>query len=290
VTCAIALFRSRQFVDRITANIKAINYPNVEIIISDRHSEDDALVDLKKQHADDPRVRFVQAQDRLSWVEHYNRLLGEGRGKYFRWMPHDDEFPACCLREMVDLMEKNVEVVLVYGPAGAFDDNRNHIPELCSLIPNPPIGVEWSFDIPIFLNFNALAIGAFKGLFRRDPFILNGMAIRPTHNLAHSERLWLMGASLLGRFYFLESWQYRKYFYPGSTSSNFVYDWRVTVDSFRISLTYLYLAKVGWRKLFSGTTALFVLTLKKLFPRASSRWMGRFLPDDQQLAQWLRQQ
>lgn len=287
VTCAIPLYRSKRFVDRIIRNIEAIDYPSVEVLISDRHCEDDALESLMRRFAGDSRIGFIRKSDRLNWVEHYNALIEEGRGKYSRWMPHDDEFPVCALRDKVALMERDTGVVMVYGPVRAFDDTREFLSERSNMTPNPPNEALWMFAVPIFLYFRALAPGAFKGLFRRDLVMRHRMTIRPTHNLAASERLWLVGVALLGRFHFLETWQYRKYYYPDSMSRRFVNDRRVTIDAFRISLAYLYLARVERLKLLGGAAALFILTARRLFPDAANRWFGRLLPDDRRLTEWL---
>lgn len=290
VTCAIALYWARPFVDRIVSNIKAITYPNVEILISDRHCEDDALECLAGCLAGDSRVRFMAARDRLNWVQHYNALLLEGRGRYFRWMPQDDVYPVCGLQEMVDVMQADESVILVYGPVRAFDDNNAFIARRSVLSARPPSGTAWTFDVPVFLYFRNFAGGAFKGLFRRDRVLRHAMTIRPTHNLAASERIWLGGVALLGRFHFMESLQYRKYFYPGSTSRSFVYDSRVTLDAFRISVIYLYLARVGWRRLCAGSLTLMVFTLKKLTSTGAWRRLHGVLPGDERLAGWLRRQ
>src|SRR6187397_2030409 len=71
VSVAIPLYRSRPFVDRIARNIETLDYPSVEILISDRHMDDDAIELLGARFAGDPRIRLLRANDRAGWVEHY---------------------------------------------------------------------------------------------------------------------------------------------------------------------------------------------------------------------------
>ena len=68
VSVAIPLFQSKPFVDIIAENIRTIDYPNVEIIISDRHGADDTIEVLRHTFPDDPRLRFVVNPDRVNWV------------------------------------------------------------------------------------------------------------------------------------------------------------------------------------------------------------------------------
>lgn len=94
VSVAIPLYRSRPFVDCIMRNLGSIDYPNVEILISDRRQDDDALDVLAERCAGDTRVRLVRGRDGVGWVQHDNALLAAAAGEYFLWMPHDDSYLA----------------------------------------------------------------------------------------------------------------------------------------------------------------------------------------------------
>ena len=77
------LYRSMRYLDIITRNIEAIDYANVEIILSDRHGFDDALEKISARFPGDKRLRFIAATDQISWVENYNVLLKAALGEYF---------------------------------------------------------------------------------------------------------------------------------------------------------------------------------------------------------------
>ena len=65
VTIAFSLYRSMRFWPVILANIATFDYPNLEIIISDRHCFDDALGQLRDRFQDDARFRFLSAHDQI---------------------------------------------------------------------------------------------------------------------------------------------------------------------------------------------------------------------------------
>ena len=126
VSVAIPLFKSQRFLDCIIGNIAAIDYPNLEVIISDRHCADDAIELLTDRFRADQRIRFIKGSDQLNWVDHYNLLLQIASGQYFLWMPHDDLYPSDYIPQLVSVLESQPDAVLAYGRLEAVHlDNRS---------------------------------------------------------------------------------------------------------------------------------------------------------------------
>ncbi|HLF64107.1 MAG TPA: glycosyltransferase family A protein [Saprospiraceae bacterium] len=223
VTNAIPLYRSERFVEIIIANIDAIEYPNVEIIISDRHQYDDAIDVLAAYFKDDLRVTILRAKDELTYAQHYNLLLSLGRGKYFRWMPHDDSYPVCCLKEKVAILETQPQYVLVCGPWQILDASGNviavHRPMKSKLD-------RWSYETSLFVAFGNYEGHAFKGLFRRAITVEKGIWLFDTRHIISPERCWEFAMSLLGEFFLYEDFVYLKRYYPGSTHDTWQRMWR----------------------------------------------------------------
>jgi len=124
-----------------------VEYPDVEMLVSDRHGLDDTLARLRRHFAGDPRFVFLEARDEIDWVAHCNLLLQRARGRYFRWMPHDDLFPRCDLAAMVEVLEARPEVVLVYAPTRAEDLEGRHLPERDVLLPVPADAGPWGLEV-----------------------------------------------------------------------------------------------------------------------------------------------
>ena len=200
VSVGIPLYRSRPFLSSLRDNCAAlVAEDNVEVIISDRHGLDDTLDVLCAEWGHDARFRFLKDGDCLNWVEHMNFLLREARGDYFRWMPHDDCFPAGCLTPLIERLETTSSVILAYGPTRAIDAAGLRTPQRDRLRSYPVSpGQNWTFQHSLDLFWKGFCDGAFKGLFRRRDVINAGLLIRPTHRLVHAERTWLFGVSLLG--------------------------------------------------------------------------------------------
>lgn len=154
VTVAIPLHRSKPFLHGLHGNCEALAAEDdMEIIVSDRHGLDDAINILESQWRSDPRFRFFKAKDSLNWVEHMNFLLAEARGRYFRWLPHDDLAPAGCLRPLVERLECDPRVTLAYAPPRAIDAAGRRIPGRDRFDTNPvPPGHTWTATSNIVLG------------------------------------------------------------------------------------------------------------------------------------------
>lgn len=218
VSVGIPLYRSRQFLDSLRENCAALAAErDIEIIISDRHGLDDALDILQSEWGHDRRFRFLKARDRVDWVEHMNLLMREARGEYFRWMPHDDCFPAGCLDPLIERLQRDPSVILVYGPTRVIDTAGRRHPQRDRLQSYPlALGGTWTLQHSLDLFWNGSCDGAFKGLFRRPPVVGAGLFIRPTYELVHAERAWLFGISLLGALAEEQRSIYLKRYHPQS--------------------------------------------------------------------------
>jgi len=241
VSIGIPLFRSDRFLRGLRANCEALAAEgDVEIIISDRHGLDDSLDTLRSEWGHDPRFRFLEATDGLNWVEHMNLLLTEARGQYFRWMPHDDLFPAGCLGPLVERLDRDPDIILAYAPTRGIDEAGRRLPERDRLSSYPVAsGENWTFQHSLDLFWQGTCDGAFKGLFRRQAVMNAGLLVRPTYELILAERAWLFGVSLLGWFGEEPTSMYLKRYHPGSVHAGWHAGWRHTISATSVMCGYL---------------------------------------------------
>jgi len=271
VTNAIPLYKSKPFVDIIIANIDAIDYPNIEIIISDRHQYDDTIDILADHFRDDMRVRILKAKDQLTYAQHYNLLLSLGQGKYFRWMPHDDSYPVCALKKKVEILETHPQYVLVNGPwyklDAAGDVESFHEPRKSS-------SGKWSFETAVLVAFGSYEAHAFKGLFRRSVAVDYGIWLFDTTRIISAERCWEYAMSLMGEFYNYRDFKYYKRYYPGSTHHTWQQNWRPT----DIFYAWFYKFKYQWAldrkpaRIIAFLLLMLPLTIRNIVLKKLPRW------------------
>lgn len=219
----IPLYRSARFYDNIISNVESITRQDVEIIISDRHCYDDTIDRLSERYAGDNRVRCLKNDDCLDWVGHLNALLQQARGKYWRFMPHDDLSPPGSLEALVAALDDDPDAVLAYGPTRAIDLAGRAVREKDRPNPHPEKAQHaWDLGIALEMFWNGYFDGAFKGLIRRQRVLAHRLSIRSTPGQVLPERCWLFALCLLGSFRFVAEAWYIKRYYAGSTHTRWV--------------------------------------------------------------------
>lgn len=250
VSIGIPLYRSAGFFENICRNIDAMDYSNLEILVSDRHGLDDTIDRIAKRYAGDSRFRFLKSTDQKGWVDNYNLLLKSAKGTYFRWIPHDDQFPVCNLKEMVTILETDKEAIAVFGPSRGRELNGQTLPgetvDYAGITDQKP----WSLDVFVFFQHWNLGLGALKALFRTEPVHAVKHYFRPTWKKMYTERVWLSGLVLMGRFRWLGSFVYIKNKWDGSTTSSW------SSNHLNLISVYLRQIQVTWSLLGVGKWAL----------------------------------
>lgn len=241
VSVGIPLFRSRRFLDVIAANIDAMPREGIEVLVSDRHGDDDALEALERRFRGDRRLRFFRAGDRLDWVHNVNFLLSEARGEYWRLLPHDDTSPAGSLEALVSALDAQPDALLAFGPTLALDLEGARLPDKDQPSPMPAAARDaWTLELALEMHWKKHFLGAFKGLVRRRVLAEEGLLVRGTPGQVFAERCWLFGLCLLGRFVFVEDAPYFKRLYAASTHRQWAISGRSHRAAARCMIGYLW--------------------------------------------------
>jgi len=246
VSLAVPLYASRRFFGYIVENLATQDYPNLEIIVSDRHGLDDTLARLRARFAGDTRFSFVESRDRIGWVEHYNDLLRRASGRYVLWMPHDDSYPPSYISQLVARLEQDPELIAAFGRHEPVDLDGNALPK--RVAPPPPFSESepWSPRIAVRLLTTWRLGVAFRGVFRRDALVRSGLFIRPTDRGTSADVFWVFGVAVAGRLGFVPSCCLVKRFYATSTHARNPRSLRNAVLVFPILRSYLHGHPMNW--------------------------------------------
>jgi GT2 family glycosyltransferase len=237
VTIGLPLYRSKRFLDTIVENIDAVTYPNVEVVVSDRHLLDDALEVIRRRYGGDPRFRFLEGTDQLTWVQNFNLLLREARGKYAVLMFHDDSYPANYVAELVQALEGEPDASLAFGRVEQISLD-GFLPTLPFTPPPVHAGAAWS----IRDSLKALTVWqlwfAFRGMVRLDVVQGSGLYIRPTYRNIRADIYWVFALSLRGRLLYVPSCSCVKRFHRSSTAADWTFDLRQSLNACRVLRSY----------------------------------------------------
>ena len=191
VSVAIPLYRSGRFLPVIFDNIDNLTWPNLEVMVSDRHGLDDAIHRIADRYRSDSRIRILQSDDGIGWVDHYNLLAKEAAGEFFMWMPHDDSFPPGYLERLIEPMIEHQQLCLCYGDVEpvSLDGTRRQdwrYVDTPGVTPSPP-GL---FSAIVFYMVHPWV--PFRGLIRRSVMIDRGLFIEHCVDEFGADANWVM--------------------------------------------------------------------------------------------------
>ena len=202
VSVVIPLYRSAQFLPVIIENVRTIDYPCVEIIISDRHCLDTSTEELQYEFRNDQRVRVVKSKDGIGWVAHFNALVRMATGDYLVWMQHDDTFPADYLHKLVANAAIEPKPAVTYGTIHGLWLNQAET-ETADALPALPSSLRWTMSESLRLLFTGCSGVPFRGLIRRATLQTLPDLMIDTRKSCGTEGVWIFALGLCGPLRFV---------------------------------------------------------------------------------------
>lgn len=108
------------------------SYRNLEIIVSDNCSSDEAAVrKVMSEFAHDPRIRFYRQEKNLGSVLNFQFLVKQAKGEFFIWAADDDELELTYVEKLASCLSRNAQATIAMS---GYDVN--------DIMANPPIRTE----------------------------------------------------------------------------------------------------------------------------------------------------
>lgn len=114
----------------LLASLEKISYPNIEVIIVDNGSVEDASI-IKQKY---PWIIYLRSEKNLGFAGGNNLGFKQAKGKYFLMLNNDTEVPANFLEPMVTMMERD-EMIGALSPKIEF----HHTPGMLQFAGFEPI-------------------------------------------------------------------------------------------------------------------------------------------------------
>lgn len=115
-------------VRRALGSLQAQTYPNLEILVSDNHSDDGTTEIVAEIARTDPRVRHVRQSANIGMMPNFEYVVREADGDLFAWAASDDGWDPAFISTLVALLDEHPEAGLAMSsvrtldPAGAEVD------------------------------------------------------------------------------------------------------------------------------------------------------------------------
>jgi glycosyltransferase involved in cell wall biosynthesis len=123
VTIGIPVFNGEAYLEDAVRSAMAQTFHDLEIVISDNASTDRTAEILADLAAADTRIRVFHNATNLGAAPNYNRCYSEARGRYFKWLAHDDRMKPTYIAAMVEALDSQPDVVLVNAITDYIDEH-----------------------------------------------------------------------------------------------------------------------------------------------------------------------
>ena len=121
VSIGLPVYNGENFLEFALDSILGQTFQDFELIISDNASTDATESICRRYAAKDSRIRYYRNPNNQGAAQNYNRVFALARGEYFKWAAHDDVCKPNYLKQCVEVLDRESEVVLCYPKAHSID-------------------------------------------------------------------------------------------------------------------------------------------------------------------------
>jgi glycosyltransferase involved in cell wall biosynthesis len=124
VSVGLPVYNGQNFVDDAIRSVREQSLSDFELIISDNASTDRTAEICQDHAASDPRIVYLRNATNLGAAPNYNRTFFKARGRYFKWLAHDDVMGPEYLERTVGALEARPEAVLCNSVVEYIDSSN----------------------------------------------------------------------------------------------------------------------------------------------------------------------
>jgi glycosyltransferase involved in cell wall biosynthesis len=114
VSIGLPVYNGENFVAEAIQCVLDQTFSNWELIICDNGSTDRTATICRDYADHDDRIRVYQNERNMGLAFNFNEAFRLSRGRYFKWITHDDLFMPGLLESCIDELEKDQRVVMVF--------------------------------------------------------------------------------------------------------------------------------------------------------------------------------
>jgi glycosyltransferase involved in cell wall biosynthesis len=112
VSVGLPVFNGEAFLEEAIRSVLAQKLDDLELILCDNASSDRTAEICRDYEARDPRIRYFRNPRNLGAAANYNLAFSHARGRYFKWLAHDDCMLPSFLAKAYRMLEERPDAVL----------------------------------------------------------------------------------------------------------------------------------------------------------------------------------
>jgi len=123
VSVGMPVYNGETYLEVAISSVLAQSFEDLELIICDNASTDRTAEICQDYAAKDRRIRYFRNPQNLGAAPNYNLALSHARGRYFKWLAHDDRMTPSYLAKTVRVLDERTDAVLCNSVVQYIDQN-----------------------------------------------------------------------------------------------------------------------------------------------------------------------
>ncbi|MBK6350393.1 MAG: glycosyltransferase family 2 protein [Proteobacteria bacterium] len=127
VSLGIPVYNGERYVGEAIRSALGQSLDDIEIVISDNASTDGTERICREFVAADPRVHYFRNTSNVGAHPNFNLAFDRSRGRYFKWLAHDDLLHPEYLKQCVAVLDADPSVALCQTDLACIDESGQQI-------------------------------------------------------------------------------------------------------------------------------------------------------------------
>ncbi len=130
ISVVLPVYNGEKYVEKSINSVLNQTYRNIELIIVNDCSTDSTLEIITKYAEEDNRIRIINNPENKTLHRTLNIGFSYAKGDYLTWTSDDNLYHVDAIKKMVDILDNNTEIELVYSDFSICDMEGNVILEI----------------------------------------------------------------------------------------------------------------------------------------------------------------
>jgi glycosyltransferase involved in cell wall biosynthesis len=206
LTVGLPVYNGASYVAESLDALLGQSFEDFELIISDNASTDATGDICRRYEKQDSRVSYHRQARNIGLAPNHNFVVGEARGKLFKWAAGDDLYARDLLRLCVEAMEADPDVVLAHSYTAMIDSTGTVTAALAYPLATSSRSAPERFRSLLFDSGG----DDDGGIMRTE--VLRRTAMKESYH--HADRTIIAELALHGPFYQVPDWLYFRRDHP----------------------------------------------------------------------------
>jgi glycosyltransferase involved in cell wall biosynthesis len=128
ISVGIPVYNGEKYLKVALHSLIKQSFQDFEIIISDNASTDKTEEICRSFQSQDQRIIYHRQPVNIGAANNYKKVFQLAKGKFFKWMAHDDLCSLNYLEECVKVLENDSDIVMSFPKFVLIDENENPFP------------------------------------------------------------------------------------------------------------------------------------------------------------------